>query len=160
MNMTDAPGVHVVGNMFTFERVIVHDNGQDAFQTCYIGEFNDITITNSWLYNRRPHPWNDREIWNYCMHTDDLQMCSNKASKRFVIKNSIVGPGFMQSLYAGAGGYRNSTARDYIFNNTLIVHHHGLSANAGILINNGFNNSPSTGIVVDKVTIIRDPYEK
>lgn len=160
MNTTDGSGVHVVGNRITFDKVIVHDNGQDAFQTCYIGDFNDITIKNSWLYNRRPHPWNNSEVWNYCVHSDGLQMCSNTASQRFTLKDSIVGPGFMQGIFAGAGGDRNSTANNYLFNNTLIVHHHGLSANGAIIIGNGLNNHPSIGTHIDRVTTIRDPYEK
>src|SRR5262249_25485105 len=50
----DNPGVKFSGTNNTFERAIIHDNGQDAFQSG--GGVANFTVRESWLFNGRQHP--------------------------------------------------------------------------------------------------------
>lgn len=155
----DQQGVEPQGTRITFERAIVHDNGQDAFQSG--GTIQDFTIRQSWLYNQRPHPTQSNEPFNYCRHSDGIQIYAGGEQYGLTIENSIFGPGFMQSLLLG--GYSYSGGSGAIHNvslrNTLIVHHHGSSANAGLYTHEGAS-SPATNYMLDRVTIVRDPGDQ
>jgi hypothetical protein len=152
-------GVYANGSDFTFEKLLVHDNGQDAFQTCHIGIFNNITIKNSWLYNQRPHPNKPNDTFNECTHSDGVQYCSEGTSSGLTVENSIIGPGFMNGFILGYFGQdRNSKINNVIVRNSLLVSHHGDSANSGLIVPSfsySSNNLPE-GYQLDHVTIVRD----
>lgn len=151
-------GVRIGGSDHLFERVMVHDNDQDQFQTCHVATFNNITIRRSWLFNARPHPDDPIDVANGCRHSDGLQYCSEPISYNLLIEECIVGPGLMQGLLPGS--HRNPCL-DVTVRNTLIVSHHGASSNEhghGILT--GVSALPPSGYVLDHVTVYRDAGAK
>ena len=52
----DEPALTGSGSALLFERLILHDNGQDGFQTGYQRPVNDAVFRRIWFYNQRPHP--------------------------------------------------------------------------------------------------------
>ncbi len=110
----DQPGVDFVGTGLHFDGLIVHDNGQDAFQTG--GPVGDISWTRCWLYNRRPHP-TQNDVFNSCTHSDGIQIWGGGDQYNFLIQDCVIGPGLMQCLLLG--GYTD-TAHDATINNVTI----------------------------------------
>jgi hypothetical protein len=99
----DQEGVTLAGTNITFERVIVHDNGQDAFQDWDRG-VNNFTLRQSWLYNQRPHPTQAGLSSNYCTHTDGIQIWGGGTQAGVLVEDSILGPGHSNSLILGDPG--------------------------------------------------------
>jgi hypothetical protein len=95
----DSAGIFFSGSNLTFERFIVHDNGQDAFQSG--GGNENFILRNSWLYNSRRHP-TVNESFNYCSHTDGIQIYNGNRQGGFLIEHSIIGPGFTNGLILGS----------------------------------------------------------
>jgi hypothetical protein len=95
----DSAGIFFSGTNLTFERLIVHDNGQDAFQSG--GGNENFTLRQSWLHNARRHPTVD-ESFNYCSHTDGLQIYNGGQQRGFLIEETIIGPGFTNGLILGS----------------------------------------------------------
>lgn len=125
----DGAGVRLGGPNHVFEKMIVHDNGQDAFQSgsgqapnFNTSNLGNLTIRDSWLYNGRSHP-TVNESSNYCSHTDGLQIFNGTTVSDILIEGSIIGPGFTNSLILGqtptSGGLsavvNNVTIRDVLF---------------------------------------------
>jgi hypothetical protein len=103
----NSAGIRIAGHHQTFERVIVHDNGQDAFQSgagpspnFNVNNLDNLTIRESWLYNGRTHP-TVPESYNYCTHTDGLQINRGGDVSDILIEDSIVGPGLTNALLLG-----------------------------------------------------------
>ncbi len=94
----DQKGVALSGLNVTFERAIIHDNGQDAFQSG--GGISNFTLRESWLYNSRLK--SDGSFWNYCRHSDGIQVYGGGDQYGVTIENSVLGPGFMQGVLLGA----------------------------------------------------------
>ena len=139
----DGPGVDLGGTDILFERVIIHDNGQDAFQAGW-GVWN-FTLRNSWLYNSREHPIERGKSFNYCSHTDGIQIYDGGLQGPIVVENSIIGPSFTQGIIIGS----KATVDNVVIRNTLFVS----SDNAGIIISDGGQSSNWT---VQNVTIVQD----
>lgn len=139
----DGPGVRLSGSDILFERVIIHDNGQDAFQAGW-GVW-DFTLRNSWLYNSREHPAMPGKSFNYCSHTDGLQIYDGGSQGPVVIEDSIIGPSFTQGIII------DSTSRvdNVVVRNTLFIG----SDNAGLIISNGGQSSNWT---LENITIVQD----
>lgn len=98
---TDQPGVRLGGRDVTFQRVIIHDNGQDAFQSLWDeNNIENFRLEQSWLYNGRVHPTVD-ESANYCTHTDGLQIYDGGVISGITISETIIGPGFTQGIILG-----------------------------------------------------------
>lgn len=154
----DQQGIYPVGDNLAFERVIVHDNGQDAFQTGYQMAVNNFMLKRSWLYNQRPHPTEEDEPFNYCTHSDGIQIYGGGDLYGLAVEDSIIGPGFAQGLILGDyGDNHDATVHNVTIRNTLIVHHHGASSNAGLLVKyEPDSNSLPTGYEIDHVTVVRD----
>jgi hypothetical protein len=94
----ELPGVGLSGTYVTFERAIIHDNGEDAFQSG--GGVGNFTLRQSWLYQGRQHP--DREEpFNQCRHPDGIQVYGGGSQSGFTIEESVIGPGFMQGVILG-----------------------------------------------------------
>ncbi len=137
------PGVRLGGSDILFERVIIHDNGQDAFQAGW-GVWN-FTLRNSWLYNSREHPTERGLSFNYCSHTDGIQIYDGGLQGPIVIEDSIIGPSFTQGFIIGS----LATVNDVVVTNTLFVG----SDNAGIIISDGGQSSNWT---LQNITIVQD----
>ncbi len=145
--MPDGPGIRLGGSDILFERVIVHDNGQDAFQAGW-GVWN-FTLRNSWLYNSREHPTVRGKSFNYCSHTDGIQIYDGGLQGPVIIENSIIGPSFTQGVIIGS----KATVDDVVIKNTLFVG----SDNAGIIISDGGQSSNWT---LQNVTIVQDATDE
>jgi hypothetical protein len=120
---SDGPGVLFGGSDITFRRVIVHDNGQDAFQS--LGRENNIAnfrLEQSWLYNGRKHPTVNKSA-NYCSHTDGIQIYDGGQISGVTVVESVIGPGFSQGVILGQtmtvngsqADVQNVTLRDVLF---------------------------------------------
>ncbi|MBI4037276.1 right-handed parallel beta-helix repeat-containing protein [Candidatus Daviesbacteria bacterium] len=101
----DQPGIGLSGTNNTVERSIIHDNGQDAFQSG--GGVSNFTLRQSWLYNERKNP--SGVIWNNCTHSDGIQIYAGFEQSGLTIEDSIIGPGFMQGVLLGQSAYTDST---------------------------------------------------
>ena len=143
----NGPGVRLGGSDILFERVVIHDNGQDAFQAGW-GIWN-FTLRNSWLYNSREHPIMRGRSFNYCTHTDGIQVYDGGLQGPVVIEDSIIGPSFTQGIIIGD----RATVNDVVIRNTLFVG----SDNAGIIISDG---GQSSNWMLQNVTIVQDAKKK
>ncbi|MEW6030135.1 MAG: right-handed parallel beta-helix repeat-containing protein [Chloroflexota bacterium] len=139
----DGPGVRLGGSEILFERVIIHDNGQDAFQVGW-GVWN-FTLRNSWLYNSREHPVERGKAFNYCSHTDGIQIYGGGVQGPVVIEDSIIGPSFTQGIIISS----TVIVDNVVIKNTLFVG----SDNAGIIISDEGQTSNWT---LQNVTIVQD----
>ena len=99
---SDNPGVILGGANMTFQRVIIHDNGQDAFQSLWWRDNNlgNFRLEESWLYNGRRHPSVD-ESFNYCTHTDGIQIYDGGVVSGVTVRESVLGPGFTHNMILG-----------------------------------------------------------
>jgi hypothetical protein len=114
----DQKGIELSGLNHTFERLLIHDNGQDAIQDQDKG-IGNITIRYSWLYNQRPHPSVAGEAFNYCTHHDGIQIWGGGLQSGLLIEDSVFGPYMSQGIYPGDSGTRarvdNVTIRNVLF---------------------------------------------
>ena len=142
---SDQPGVRIAGKNMVLERLIVHDNGQDAIQS---GNGNnnlaDFTLRQSWLHNARKHPEGD-ESFNFCTHTDGIQVYNGGAVKGFVVEESIIGPGLTQGMLLGDPSGPTSV-QDVLLRNVLAFK----AADNNIA---GYRDSDSFNWVLDHVTL-------
>ena len=140
----------LAGDNLVFERMIVHDNGQDAFQTGYVTPLTDTTWRRVWLFNSRPHPTIANEPWNYCRHSDGIQIYGGLTHQNLVIEDSIIGPGLMQGIILGdTGRITNVTVRNVaICRLPRQLQQRGISGQGTL--------SQQDGYVFDHVTVVRD----
>lgn len=141
----DQPGVGLTGSDITFERAMIHDNGQDAFQSG--GGLAHFTLRDSWLYNGRPHPDRPGLAYNYTMHSDGIQVYGGGVQSGMLIEGSIFGPGLMQGTILGQAGPSGDLARvdDVIIRNCLFID----TTNANIM---GYPQVKSRNWTIDHVT--------
>jgi O-antigen/teichoic acid export membrane protein len=139
----DGAGVELGGSDVLFERVIIHDNGQDAFQAGW-GVWN-FTLRNSWLYNSREHPTVRGKPFNYCSHTDGLQIYDGGLQGPVVLENNIIGPSFTQGIMIN----RPATVNNVFIKNTLFVS----NGEGSIVIQKG---GASSNWTVQNVTVVQD----
>jgi hypothetical protein len=120
---SDHPGVILAGANVTFQRAIIHDNGSDSFQSMW--DNNNIAnfrLEQSWLYNGRRHP-NVNESFNWCTHTDGIQIYDGGVVSGITITETFIGPGFTQGTMLGQtlnsngswADVQNVTFRDVVF---------------------------------------------
>jgi hypothetical protein len=170
------PGIRLAGAGHLFDRLIIRDNGTDAIQSDFwdppiVVAIGDITITNSWLHNRRMHPDRPDEAFNYCRHTDGIQIYhAGLAGQDAIIgqvngihiENSVFGPGLDQSVVLGQTPYTHDgtpTGRkrpgvkvdDVTFRNVLF--HRAAAINIY-----GYRDIPSENWKFENVTIDCGPY--
>ena len=107
-------GINLRGNQHLFERLLIHDNGQDAIQSNG-ANVRDITIRESWFYNARQHP-TVNQSYNWCTHTDALQIHNGGIVEDITIEDTVLGPGFTNTLLLGdtAVDVNNVTLRDVL----------------------------------------------
>ena len=115
---SDDEGITLGGYNHVFERLIIHDNGQDAIQSgSKIGNF---TLRESWLYNSRPSPDDPSRSFNSCTHSDGIQLWNGGVESGVTVERSVLGPGFMQGLLLGEGS-TNTVVNDVVVRDTLFV---------------------------------------
>ncbi|MBV7336059.1 hypothetical protein KFU94_49060 [Chloroflexi bacterium TSY] len=127
---TTIPGVGFGGQNITFERVIIHDNGQDAFQSNLRDRISNFVLRESWLYNGRRHPSNGMAFNEPCTHTDGIQIYSGDTTSGLTIEDSFVGPGFTQGIILGqrdtGQGFR-SVVNDVVLRNVVFAKASGIN---------------------------------
>jgi hypothetical protein len=108
----DHAGVRLAGENITFRRVIIHDNGQDAFQSMSgDNHIRNFRLEQSWLFNARRHP-SVNESANFCTHTDGLQIFDGGMVSDISFTESIIGPGFTQNVILGQTRNENGSWAD------------------------------------------------
>lgn len=143
----DGPGVELGGSDILFERVIIHDNGQDAFQAGW-GVWN-FTLRNSWLYNSREHPTMPGKPFNYCSHTDAIQIYDGGLQGPMVVEKSIIGPSFTQAIMIN----KKAEVNNVLFEDTLFVG----NDNSAINIQKGGTSSNWT---LQNITIVQQAAQE
>lgn len=141
---SDNPGVNVSGSNNTFERMIIHDNGQDAFQSS--GGLSNFTLRQSWLYNGREHPVLAKATFNYCRHSDGVQIFDGDTMSGVVLEQNVIGPRLMQGYLLGD---TTATVNDVVVKDSLIFGTSNMSVGS---------NSPTTSPTnwrVENVTSVR-----
>lgn len=113
---SDGKGIRLEGSNHTVERTVIHDNGQDAIQSNGANVSN-FTIRQSWFYNGREHPSIDQS-YNYCTHSDALQIFDGGVVSGITIEDSILGPGFTNTLILGD---KNVDVNDVTIRNVLML---------------------------------------
>ena len=153
--LNSGAGIKLAGSGHEFRFLEVHDNAADAIQSAFTspadGVFNNmdnLTVTDSWFYNQRPHsgqdnspasqictprdrtgcdelgaphmandyhdypaePANRRESFNWCTHSDGIQIFSSNDFNTLRIDRTIIGPNFMNALILGDQNNENETA--------------------------------------------------
>lgn len=113
--MPNQPGIRLAGDDIVLARNLIHDNGQDAIQSRWNAESpTNVTISESWLANLRrwerssATAWPNggpkhglEESWNFCSHTDGLQVYSGGEWSAIKIEDSFFGPGLTNGLILG-----------------------------------------------------------
>jgi hypothetical protein len=116
--MTDGEGISLAGRNIVIDRDLIHDNGQDAIQDTDTGVANtghrpmaNISVTNSWLYERREHPifrgygfnsGSQEVAAQDCTHVDGLQVWGGGLRQHAMnFGHDIFGPYLAQGVYPG-----------------------------------------------------------
>lgn len=109
------PGVYLQGPDMTISYCIIYDNGEDSIQDYYQSQGGvNFTLFRSWLYNSRRHS-TVNSSFNWSMHNDGIQFWDHTYVKENItISESIIGPGFMQTMAVGAP-YKNVKISDSLF---------------------------------------------
>jgi hypothetical protein len=142
----DGPGVDFTGTNIKFTRMIIHDNGQDAFQSA--GGNHNFTLRQSWLYNLRTNNTGEK-TFNWCQHSDGIQIYDGGTQSGFFIEESIFGPGFMQGVILGQS--TTSTGQSATINNVTFRNDVFSKAERNNMM--GYPTIHSQGWVIDHVTI-------
>lgn len=102
---TDRPGLILGGKNHIAEFLNIHDNGQDAIQSIWQdSQIENFTLRYSWLHNERRHPTVSNESFNFCTHSDGIQIYSGGVVKNVTVDRSFIGPGFTNALLLGSKG--------------------------------------------------------
>jgi hypothetical protein len=129
---SDSPGVRLRGHDLTFERLLVHDNGQDEFQggASSSAPITNITIRDSWLYMQRENPayagfgFNAGPSQTGCTHADGIQIYpegTGGEQSGLTFANDILGPLLDQGIYPSDTdvAYDNTTINNVLFINSI-----------------------------------------
>jgi len=107
---SDGNGVLMGGEDNTYDRLLVHDNGQDEFHSDGDGfDESGSTLDNSWLgaFRANPlypgEPFNDLQVSGHdpgCTHADAMQIFAPGTTMSSLSFNyDVIGPGTNQGLY-------------------------------------------------------------
>jgi hypothetical protein len=142
-------GVRLAGEDITLQRVIIHDNGQDAIQSLDgDNQISNFRLEQSWLYNGRRHP-EVNESANWCTHTDGIQLYDGGEIAGITITESIIGPGFTQGVLLGQDRTDNGSwaeVSNVTFRDVLFMK----AADNNVI---GYRDTDASNWVLDRVTI-------
>ncbi len=146
---SDNAGLRLGGMNITLERMVIHDNGQDAIQSLSgNNNISNFRLEQSWLYNGRQHP-TVNESANYCTHTDGIQVYAGGTISGISITESVIGPGFTQNVILGQTPNENGSqavVNDVVFRDVLFTK----GADNNVL---GYRETDSHNWLLDRVTI-------
>jgi len=128
---TDGNGVLMGGRDNVYDRLLVHDNGQDEFHSDSAGyDESGSALYNSWLGAIRTHPrykdepFNDLQASGHdpgCTHADGMQIFAPGTTMSGLTFNyDVFGPGVNQDLYPSDGG-TGTTFNDVTIKNSLFL---------------------------------------
>jgi hypothetical protein len=128
---TDGNGVLMGGKNNIYDRLLVHDNGQDEFHSDSSGyDESGSAVYNSWLGAMRANPrypgepFNDLQASGHdpgCTHADGIQIFAPGATMSGLNFNyDVFGPGVNQGLYPSDGG-TGATFDDVTIKNSLFL---------------------------------------
>jgi hypothetical protein len=128
---SDGNGVLMGGEGNVYDRLLVHDNGQDPFHSDAAGyDESGSAVDNSWLGALRSHPrypgepFNDLQASGHdpgCTHADGLQIFAPGTTMSALSFNyDVVGPGINQGLYPSDRG-TGTTFNDVTIKNSLFL---------------------------------------
>lgn len=127
---TDGNGVLLGGEDNVYDRLLVHDNGQDELHSDGNGyDESGSAVDNSWLGALRAHPryrgepFNDLQVSGRdpgCTHADGLQIFApGTTMSGLSFDSDVVGPGVNQGLYPSDSGtgttFDNVTIENSLF---------------------------------------------
>jgi len=129
---SDSPGIKLRGHDLIFERLLIHDNGQDEFQggASTANPITNITIRDTWMYMRRNNPAYTGYGFNAgphqvgCTHADGIQIYpdgSGGEQSGLTFQNDIFGPLLDQGIYPSDStvAFDNTTISNVLFVNAL-----------------------------------------
>jgi hypothetical protein len=136
-----------------YDRLLIHDNGQDEFHSDAAGyDESGSVVDNSWLGALRANPrypgepFNDLQASGHdpgCTHADGVQIFAPGTTMSALTFNyDVVGPGVNQGVYPSDGG-TGTTFDDVTIKNSLFLD----AVSAGIITDNpvhGWNLSHDT----------------
>jgi hypothetical protein len=113
------------GTNLTFDRMLLHDDGQDNFHGGHA--FNNIAITNSWIFNSRENPIYPGFSFmtgpvDLCIHPDAMELWNATVGDGMTVQNDIIGPYLWQGLYPTDGPtmhYNNVSITNTLFFNVI-----------------------------------------
>jgi len=129
---SDSPGIKLRGHDLIFERLLIHDNGQDEFQggASTANPITNITIRDSWMYMRRENPvyagfgFNAGPHQVGCTHADGIQIYPTGGGGEqsgLTFQNDIFGPLLDQGIYPSDStvAFDNTTISNVLFVNAV-----------------------------------------
>ena len=128
---SDGNGILMGGEDNVYDRLLIHDNGQDEFHSDPRGyDESGSTVENSWMGAVRGNPrypgepFNDLEASGHdpgCTHADGLQIFApGTTMSGLTISYDVFGPGTNHGLYASDGG-SGTTFDDVTVKNSLFL---------------------------------------
>ena len=128
---SDGNGVLMGGEDNVYDRLLVHDNGQDEFHSDAAGyDESGSVLENSWLGALRENPSYPGEPFNDlqasdndpgCTHADGVQVFAPGTTMSSLTFNyDVFGPGTNQGLYPSDGG-TGTTFNDVTIENSLFL---------------------------------------
>jgi hypothetical protein len=127
----DGNGVLMGGENNVYDRLLVHDNGQDEFHSDSKGyDESGSVVENSWLGAMREHPgypgepFNDLQASGHdpgCTHADGVQIFApGTTMSRLTFTYDVFGPGTNQGLYP-SDGHTGTTFDDVTIKDSLFL---------------------------------------
>jgi len=149
---SDGNDILMGGQNNTYDRLLVHDGGQDEFHSDSAGYSEaGSSVTNSWMGAMRQHPsypgepFNDLQaVGQGCTHADGIQIFApGSTMSGLTIDHDVFGPGLNQGLYPSDSGTR-TTFNNVRVTNTLFL---------DVASHNIISDNPVHGWLIDHVTI-------
>src|SRR3984885_8321373 len=128
---SDGNGILMGGKDDVYDRLLVHDNGQDEFHSDSVGyDESGSAVDNSWLGAIRANPrypgepFNDLEAAGHdpgCTHADGVQIFApGTTMSGLTFSYDVFGPGINHGLYPSDGG-TGATFDDVIVRDSLFL---------------------------------------
>jgi hypothetical protein len=142
---SDGNDILMGGQANVYDRLLVHDGGQDEFHSDASGYSEaGSSVTNSWMGAMREHPsyagepFNDIQASGHdpgCTHADGIQIFApGSTMSGLSVDHDVFGPGINQGLYPSDGG-TGATFDNVSVTNTLFLD----AASHNIITDNNVN---------------------